>query len=406
MSNVPVGYKQTDVGVIPEDWEFFLLGNIAIFSQGTQVGLEKQIKVEKEGYIKFLRIENYTQQSGDFRFVPQDEGKNKIVHEDDIVVVRYGATAGFIGIGLKGILANNLFKIEPNKKYLVKEFLFVFLKSDGVFKYFQDAMSGGAMPALSFKTVKKLSIILPTLTEQTAIATALSDVDALLNQLDKLIAKKRDIKQATMQQLLTGKKRLAGFSGEWEVKKLGEVASLSRLNIIPANWPTQMYVHFSLPAFDEGKSPVVELGSEIKSNKFIVPEGTVLVSKLNPRIPRVWMPDEIPENSIASTEFLVLFPKNGISRQFLFILCKSPKFCEQMEKSATGTTGSHQRISPSDALTMSIFVPSDSEEQTAIATLLTDMDNEISQLQQRRHKTHALKQGMMQQLLTGKIRLI
>ena len=393
MSNVPVGYKQTDVGVIPEDWETDLVKNHCLITTGAK---NTQDRIEDGQFPFFVRSQKI-EKINSYSF----DGEAVLTAGDGV-----GTGKVFHYIKGKFDLHQRVYKMSDFSEKLDGYFFYLYF-SNHFYNRIMQMTAKSSVDSVRMEMIADMKIPLPpTLTEQTAIATALSDVDALLNQLDKLIAKKRDIKQATMQQLLTGKKRLAGFSGEWEVKKLGEVASLSRLNIIPANWPTQMYVHFSLPAFDEGKSPVVELGSEIKSNKFIVPEGTVLVSKLNPRIPRVWMPDEIPENSIASTEFLVLFPKNGISRQFLFILCKSPKFCEQMEKSATGTTGSHQRISPSDALTMSIFVPSDSEEQTAIATLLTDMDNEISQLQQRRHKTHALKQGMMQQLLTGKIRLV
>ena len=268
-------------------------------------------------------------------------------------------------------------------------------------------VNAGNTPYITMGTLTEMEVVLPSNpAEQRAIATALSDVDGLLGGLDRLIAKKRDLKQAAMQQLLTGQTRLPGFHGEWEVKRLGDVATLNRLNVVPASWPSQTFVHFSLPAFDAGKAPVVELGSAIGSNKFRVPQGAVLVSKLNPRIPRVWAPDDIPEESIASTEFLVLIPKDGVSRRFLFILCASPRFCEQMELAATGTTGSHQRMSPSGALALKVFVPTDAAEQTAIAEVLTEMDGELAALEQRREKTRALKQAMMQELLTGRTRLV
>ena len=112
-------YKQTDVGLIPSDWDAKELGQVVKLSQGVQVDLNKQIKEFQTGYIKFMRIENYTQLSDDFRYIPIVYGNNKIVNEDEIVVVRYGATAGFVGIGYKGVLANNLFKVEPNPKYLI-----------------------------------------------------------------------------------------------------------------------------------------------------------------------------------------------------------------------------------------------------------------------------------------------
>jgi type I restriction enzyme S subunit len=167
-----------------------------------------------------------------------------------------------------------------------------------------------------------------------------------------------------------------------------------------------MFTYFSLPAFDAGKAPVAELGASIMSGKFRVPQGAILVSKLNPRIPRVWAPKAINSDAIASTEFLVLTPKEGISREFLFTICSSDFFCERLALAATGTTGSHQRISPGGALALKISVPTDVVEQAAVATVLSDMDAELDTLEQRRAKTAALKQGMMQELLTGRTRLI
>ena len=246
----------------------------------------------------------------------------------------------------------------------------------------------------------------PTEAEQRAIAAALSDADALLGGLDRLIAKKRDLKQAAMQQLLTGHMRFPGFHGEWEVKRLGDIAALNRLNVVPALQPDKPFVHFSLPAFDAGKNAQIELGASIGSNKFGVPPTAVLVSKLNPRIPRIWAPPSVPENAVASTEWLVLTPRDGLDRQYLFVLCSSPAFCEQMELAATGTTGSHQRISPSTALDIRINVSTDRHEQTVIAAVLSDMDAELSALEARRDKTRALKQAMIQELLTGRTRLV
>ena len=253
--------------------------------------------------------------------------------------------------------------------------------------------------------IANMPISLPPLPEQHAIATALSDVDSLISSLDALISKKKQIKQGAMQELLSGKRRLPGFSGEWEVKRLGDVAVLHKENVIPNATPDKTFTHFSLPSYDQGKEPVVELGLSIGSNKFRVISGAVLISKLNPRIPRIWVPLVIPEDSVASTEFLVLTPKECITRNYLYVLLTSPRLQEQMELAATGTTGSHQRIGPEHVLKLVLHVPNAISEQQAIATILSDMDAEISALEARRDKTKLLKQGMMQELLTGRIRL-
>ena len=224
--------RENERNVLPIGWDLITIGDTCSLSQGVQVDLEYQIKEERVGYSRFLRIENYTQNSNDFRFIPEQFTKNKIVDESDIVVVRYGATAGFIGRGIRGVLANNLFKIKPKDNRILKEYLYRYLISKNTFLYFQDAMFGGAMPALGFKVVNALSIIFPnSKEEQTAIAQVLSDTDELISSLEKLIEKKKLIKQGTMQQLLTGKKHLPGFSGEWEVKKLGEIGDITGAGI-------------------------------------------------------------------------------------------------------------------------------------------------------------------------------
>jgi len=151
---------------------------------------------------------------------------------------------------------------------------------------------------------------------------------------------------------------------------------------------------------------VVENGSQIGSNKFIVPANAVLISKLNPRIPRVWAPSCIPANSVCSTEFLVLVPREETDRDFLAALGWSPSFRYQMELHATGTTGSHQRIHPSVALAIEVNTPDDKAEQSAIAATLADMAAEIAAVQAKLAKARQLKQGMMRELLTGKIRLV
>jgi len=272
---------------------------------------------------------------------------------------------------------------------------------------FQSHSGKSGVPGVNRNDLHALRVrIPPTVDEQRSIATTLSDMDELLGALDRLITKKHDLKQAAMQQLLTGKTRLPGFDGKWEVERLGDLAELNRLNVIPASQPAQAYTHFSLPAFDGGKTAILELGSEIGSNKFRVPQNAILVSKLNPRIPRIWSPEYIPENSVASTEWLVLTPRKGVDRKFLFAACSTTFLGQQMGLAATGTTGSHQRISPTVAMDLQIPTPTDINEQTEIAKVLSDMNAEINALEQRRDKTRTLKQAMMQELLAGKTRLI
>ena len=244
----------------------------------------------------------------------------------------------------------------------------------------------------------------PSLPEQRAIAAVLSDMDNLIGSLKAMIAKKQAIKQVAMQQLLTDSARLPEFTGKWATGRLKDVAYLHREHIMPSDDNHATYEVFSLPAYDLGQCPSVEPSAAIQSGKFRVPRDAVLLSRLNPRIPRVWAPPSLGPNAIASTEFLVLTPREVVDRAFLYWLCSSPQFCDQMVAAVTGTTGSHQRVNRTDAMNFPIRFPSLPEQQ-AIATVLSDMDTEIAALERRLDKTRAIKQGMMQQLLTGSIRL-
>jgi type I restriction enzyme S subunit len=184
-------------------WEVKKLGDICEFQQGVQIDLEFHIKNEKEGYARFLRIENYTQNSNDFRFIPIELSNGKFIKFDDIIVVRYGATAGFISKGYDGVLANNLFKVTPDEKKLTKNYLFAYLKSEKVFNFFQSAMSGGAMPALSFKIVGALDLPFPTIPEQTKIANFLTAIDEKIAQLSQTAQLLTDYKKGVMQQIFS-----------------------------------------------------------------------------------------------------------------------------------------------------------------------------------------------------------
>jgi len=171
---------------IDPDWEVVELGSVTKFSQGTQVDVGFQSKEFVEGYDRFLRIENYTQNSTDFRFIPKDMGKGKYVSKDDVVVVRYGATAGFIGRGFEGILANNLFKVEPDE-ILTKDYLFYYLSSEAIQNKFKRITAGGAMPALSFKTVEVIPISIPEIETQRLIVAQIEKEQELVNANKKLI---------------------------------------------------------------------------------------------------------------------------------------------------------------------------------------------------------------------------
>lgn len=143
----------------------------------------------------------------------------------------------------------------------------------------------------------------------------------------------------------------------WQGGSFGDLASLFKKTINPQGQPSVEFEHYSIPAFDAGQLPVIERGDSIKSNKAIVPPGAVLVSKLNPHIPRVWFPGDIGEHAICSTEFLPWVPRAGVSREYLYCLLRSPSFTSAVQSLVTGTSNSHQRVNAEQIAMVPLVIP-------------------------------------------------
>lgn len=415
---VKLGYKQAEAGVIPEDWESTTVREIASPIRNAIVGGPFGSDLVSTDYVEegvpVIRGQNMGTKhvSGSFVFVTQAKANSleaNLARPGDLVLTQRG-TLGQVSLVPdrpydRYLISQSQMKLTVNRKVADQNFFYYVFSSPEQQKVIRENTIQTGVPHINLGILRSISVQRPPLAEQQAIAEALSDADALIESLEQLIVKKRQIKQGAMQELLTGKRRLPGFGGEWRVKKIADLAVLSKAGVNPAATPNVIFTHFSLPAFDAGAMPIVEYGSLIGSNKFLVPSNAVLVSKLNPRIPRVWAPSHIPDNAVCSTEFLVLVPREGTDRDFLSALCWSPAVCYQMELHATGTTGSHQRIPPSQALAIEVSTPDNKAEQAAIAAILSDMDAGIAALEDKLAKARQIKQGMMQELLTGKVRL-
>ena len=164
----------------------------------------------------------------------------------------------------------------------------------------------------------------------------------------------------------------------WRKVKLGDIANLFMQQVNPKNLGDIVVDHFSIPAFDAGRLPIRESASQIQSNKFVVPKGAVLLSKLNPRIPRVWKPIIQKDiKALASTEFMVFVPKEDIDRDFLYYLFQKRVFLATLAGQAGGTSTSHQRAIPKAVLDSKVEIPTDINEQKRIANILSAFDEKI-----------------------------
>ena len=288
-----------------------------------------------------------------------------------------------------------------------------FLENDPKFIYYLYAhidfarfLAGSGVPTLNRNDVHRHIALTPPFLEQCAIAEALSDVDGLIQSLDALVAKKRAIKQAAMQQLLTGKTHLPGFSGAWEAKTLGEVADIKN----GATPSTQIgaYWNGSIPWCIPTDITATQGKYLLATERHITAEGLASCAASLLPIGALLLCSRATIGEIKIAAFPVctnqgfksLVCKDNISNEFLYYLLLTLK--PQMMERAIGST--FLEIGKRDVASIELPIPTYAE-QSAIAAILSDMDAEIAALERRRDKTRAIKQGMMQQLLTGRIRL-
>jgi type I restriction enzyme S subunit len=308
----------------------------------------------------------------------------------------------------------------------------VFFKYQLIKKNINTLVFGSGQPLITGSQLKALLLPVPTIEEQTAIVNALSDVDALIAALERLINKKSAIKTAAMQQLLTGKKRLPPFDqlktgykqtelgeipGDWEVKTVFEIAGEQKSRFDDGDWIESEHItdkgvrliqtgNIGIGNyFDKEAKKYIYLESfhKLKCKELI--KGDLLICRLADPAGRACIfPGLEDEQVITSVDVTIFRPDETIfSRKYLEQYFSTNEWFKSVLEHVGGTT--HKRISRGSLGRISVVLPS-FEEQTAIANVLSDMDKDLEALQQRLHKTQQIKLGMMQELLTGKTRLI
>ncbi len=316
------------------------------------------------------------------------------------------ATIGECAINRVPISTNQGFKNFVSFESVYTEFLYYLLSTQK--QNFVSLCGGSTFLEIGKSQLAAAQIPLPPLPEQRAIAAALSDVDALLTALDRLIAKKRAVKTAAMQQLLTGRQRLPGFSGEWETARIDELADVDPESLGSNTPPDHEFRYVSLEDVDAGRllgSSNHTFGTAPSRARLKISSGDVLLSTVRPNLKAHLLFTCNEEDWVCSTGFAVLRPKLGRSvAGFLFNHCMEGSVPEQIDALITGSN--YPAINTRDVRALELAVPPTTEEQTAIAAVLSDMDAEIAALEARRDKTKQIKRGMMQELLTGRTRLV
>jgi len=403
---IPKGYQQTDAGVIPDDWEVKELGTIAHFENGKA-------------------HENYISDDGDYivinsKFISSEGGVFKYSNRN-FSPISVGDIAFVMSDIPNGKALAKCYLVKRDNKFALNQricslraaevdnvFLFYTLNRN---RYFLQFDNGVSQTNLRRGDVLKCPLTIPsTKTEQATIATALSDANALIVSLEKLIAKKKAIKQGTMQQLFAPKEH-------WEEKTIFQIADNKKELFDDGDWIEAEHIT------DKGirliQTGNIGIGTfvEKETRKYIFKEsfyklgckelkvGDLLICRLaEPAGRSCVLPFIGEEKVITSVDVTIFRPREELAnRVFLSNMFSTSVWFKAISELCGGTT--HKRISRSALGRIKIFLPR-IEEQTAIATILSDMDAEIEELEQKLDKYKMIKQGMMQELLTGRTRLI
>lgn len=239
------------------------------------------------------------------------------------------------------------------KDTLDQKFLRYVIGSPEFTNYVLGVQTGTAVPHISGNQIKQYQFLLPSLPEQRDIAWILGGLDDKIELNRRMNRTLEHMARAMFRQWFVENEEVEG----WEVEKFNEISEISRDSVNPSQFPDEPFNHYSIPAYDDTHFPMKELGNQIKSNKFVVSDKCVLISKLNPEIQRIWLPFELQGRSICSTEFLVNTPKGYFTPEFLFGLFYSRSFQDRFTSMTTGTSGSHQRVKAEYVLDMDIQLP-------------------------------------------------
>lgn len=397
----PKGYKHTELGVLPENWEVVRLGDVCEIRNGFAF---QSKKFKKSGF-PIVRISNIKSNNSislkDMVYFSSDDYKNKdlknfIVHQDDVLVALSGATTGKIGKMEEDVilyLNQRVGKFQPSER-LNNDFLYqcLLLQSNILFLL----SGGGAQPNLSTTTIKnKIFIPLPPLAEQEKIAEILGTWDTQIQNFESLIAEKQALKKGLCQTLLTAKTRLKGFSGDWEVVRLGDVAEITMGASPKSEFYNQDSIGFPLI---QGKNDT--LGKQSLAITYTqkslkeCEEEDILMSVRAPIGFVFWASEK---SSIGRGVCAIRAKQN---QTFLFyILDFLEKKWERIGQGSTFTA-----ISKNDILDFQFAIPP-LTEQEKIAEILSEVDNGITLLEQKLESLKSQKRGLMQNLLNGKVRV-
>jgi type I restriction enzyme S subunit len=375
--------------------------------------------------LRFVSQETYTSW---FRSHPQP---------GDIILTNKGSQNGAICLvpdPVDFVIAQDMVALRADEEVIDPLFLFAALRSPGVQREIRNLDVSGVIPHFKKSDFDNLHLPYPDRVVQEAIGRIYFDfchkielnrrMNATLEEMARALFQSWFVDFDPVRAKLDGRTpagldpaTAALFPDSFEDSPLGpipkgwhqatvdDMASFNRGTINPGSFANETFDHFSLPAFDNGRTPNIEFGRAIMSNKLIVTPDCVLLSKLNPHIPRIWLPEiHATRRSVCSTEFMVVCPKPRMTREYLFSLFTSAAFGSVYQTLVTGTTGSHQRLRPESVLGMKVSVPPPSLVQKFTRIVKPSCDRIHHNLHQSRTLA-ILRDTMLPKLLSGELRI-
>ncbi len=333
-----------------------------------------------------------------------DEDKQRLkkytIQKGDIVFSRVGSVdrRAYVSEQEEGwMFSGRLLRVRALAEKVNSKYLSYFFGLEYFKDYIRMVAVGATMPSINTQILSEAPVKLLPLPEQTAIAEVLSSLD------DKIDLLQRN--NRTLEQLAETLFR------QWFVETnldnqqqifLSDIAEHVKRSVNPGNSPNLIFEHFSIPSFDNGKNPESQTGSEILSNKYVVTQGVILISKLNPSTPRVWYVHECCETAVCSTEFQVFRAKEESFNEFLYCFLKSNDVTDTLSTAASGTSGSHQRVSPEIICRLPLSKPS-KEKVISFHKTVGEWLQKVNLNQQSIKILIGLRDSLLPKLMSGEI---
>jgi len=428
-----------DLPVLPEHWRYVPLDQLAQ-EKSVTYGIVQPGAALSEG-VPIVRVNNFNdgriELADLMRIDPTIEAKySRTRLKGGEVLLTLVGSVGQVAVAPKALNGFNVARavavIHPVHE-VAPEWIALCLRSPLSQHLLGSRANTTVQTTINLKDLRALPIPLPPAAEReeiTAILGALDDCIAILREtnstlesmaqaifkswfvdFDPVRAKtegrqpeRMDVATAALFPDAFKESELGGIPKNWTVGTVADLAIQKKGSVNPLAAPEKVFEHYSLPAFDNGKKPIFEVGESIKSNKTPLPDDAVLLSKLNPHIPRVWLPVKHGGNAVCSTEFLAYSPKEGSSTAFVYCLFSSLNFQQRLCQLTTGTSNSHQRVKPDQVLAFKLAMPNKALH-TAFASIAQPIFEEVYANRQQVATLSQLRDVLLPKLISGEVPL-